>query len=43
VDNLNSYGLQLVHGLVSQLHSEVEITQDKGTTFTILLNEPQEA
>ena len=42
VDNLLSFGLQLVYGLTEQLQGNVTITQDKGTTFTILLNEPQE-
>ncbi|WP_396638535.1 histidine kinase dimerization/phosphoacceptor domain -containing protein [Maribacter sp. R77961] len=40
VDTLSSFGLQLVYGLTAQLDGEVTVTQDKGTTFTILLNEP---
>ncbi|WP_396638536.1 histidine kinase dimerization/phosphoacceptor domain -containing protein [Maribacter sp. R77961] len=43
LNNLSSFGLQLVFGLTEQLHGEVKITQDKGTTFTIILEEPQEA
>ena len=42
VYKLTSFGLQLVYGLTEQLHGEVKITQDKGTTFTILLEEPGE-
>ena len=42
IDNLSSFGLQLVYGLTQQLYGEVTITQDKGTTFTILLKEPSE-
>ena len=40
VDNLTSFGLQLVYGLTKQLHGEVTITQNKGTTFNIVLEEP---
>jgi len=40
VDTLPSFGLQLVYGLTSQLDGEVKITQNKGTIFTILLEEP---
>ncbi|WP_396638537.1 histidine kinase dimerization/phosphoacceptor domain -containing protein [Maribacter sp. R77961] len=42
VDNLSSFGLQLVYGLTEQLHGEVKITQDKGTTFNIILEAPKE-
>jgi len=40
VENLSSFGLQLVYGLTGQLHGEVRITQDNGTTFNIELEEP---
>ena len=43
VDKLSSFGLQLVYGLTEQLLGEIVITRDKGTTFTLLLKEPQEA
>jgi len=36
VDELSSFGLQLVYGLTAQLHGEVITTQDNGATFTIL-------
>lgn len=39
-ENLSSFGLQLVYGLTQQLHGEVIITQNKGTTFTVVLEEP---
>jgi len=40
IDNLSSFGLQLVYGLTQQLHGKVSITQNEGTTFNILLEEP---
>lgn len=40
VDKLSSFGLQLVYGLTAQLHGDVNITQNKGTTFNIVLEEP---
>ncbi|WP_203258462.1 histidine kinase dimerization/phosphoacceptor domain -containing protein [Hyunsoonleella ulvae] len=40
LENVTSYGLQLVHGLVSQLHGNIEITKDNGTRFNIILEEP---
>ena len=42
IDNLSSFGLQLVYGLVAQLLGEANIIQNNGTTFTIVLKEPQE-
>jgi len=36
VDNSSSFGLQLVYGLVEQLHGEISITGQKGTCFTII-------
>jgi len=43
VDELSSFGLQLVYGLTAQLHGEVITTQDNGATFTILLQAPKKA
>lgn len=40
MDKLSSFGLQLVYGLTEQLHGDVTITQDKDTTFKIVLEEP---
>jgi len=40
IDKLPSFGMQLVQGLVQQLQGEIQIIQDKGTTFDILLEEP---
>jgi len=42
VENLSSFGLQLVYGLTEQLHGEVKITRDNGTCFTITLEDPKE-
>jgi len=42
VEHSTSFGLQLVHGLVAQLHGDIEITRDNGTCFTITLEEPKE-
>jgi len=35
IDSPSSFGLQLVYGLVEQLHGEISITRQKGTCFTI--------
>lgn len=40
INNLNSFGIQLVHGLVDQLQGEIEITNQKGTLYTIVVEEP---
>ena len=40
MDNLTSFGLQLVNGLVDQLNGKIEISQHHGTTFDIFLEEP---
>jgi len=42
VKNLASFGLQLVYGLTEQLHGKVAITQNEGTMFNIVLEEPKE-
>lgn len=36
-DRLSSFGLKLVLGLTEQLKGKLKITQDKGTTFTIVI------
>jgi len=41
VNNLSSFGLQLVYELVEQLDGEITVTHDKGTTFTIMLEDPE--
>lgn len=41
VDNLLSFGLQLVYELIEQLDGEVKVTQDNGTMFTIMLEDSE--
>jgi len=36
----SSFGMQLVQGLVDQLHGKIDLLQDGGTTFKIYLQEP---
>ena len=43
LENLSTFGLQLVYGLTEQLHGEVNIVQDEGTTFNIVLEAPIDA
>lgn len=43
VETSNSFGLRLVHGLVAQLHGKIEVTQQQGTAYKILLEEPKAA
>ncbi|WP_299762538.1 tetratricopeptide repeat protein [uncultured Dokdonia sp.] len=40
LNNLSSFGMQLVQGLVEQLHGEIQINQEQGTTFTMHMEEP---
>lgn len=40
IDNLTSYGIQLVHGLVEQLNGKIKITTEAGTHYSIILREP---
>ena len=40
LDNLASFGMQLVQGLVEQLQGEIQINQQQGTTFTMYIEEP---
>ena len=37
---LSSFGMQLVQGLVEQLHGRIEVIQEKGAAFQIYLEEP---
>lgn len=41
MNTLTSYGLQLVQGLVAQLHGKMEIIQNQGTSFQITLETPE--
>ena len=40
VNKLSSFGMQLVQGLVGQLHGSMKIIQEQGVTFEIYLEEP---
>lgn len=40
LNNLSSFGMQLVQGLVEQLQGEIQINQQQGTTFTMHIKEP---
>jgi two-component sensor histidine kinase len=41
INNLKSYGLELVQGLVSQLNGTMEIIRQEGTSYHIMLEEPR--
>ena len=41
INNLKSYGLELVQGLVSQLNVTMEIIRQEGTSYHIMLEEPR--
>ena len=43
LENLSTFGLQLVYGLTEQLHGNINITRNKGTMFSILLKAPDKA
>jgi two-component sensor histidine kinase len=40
LDNLRSFGMQLVYGLVGQMNGEMKVLRDGGTGFDIYLEEP---
>ncbi len=43
IDKLKSFGMQLVKGLVDQLHGTIEISREKGTNYEIYVEEPKAA
>ncbi len=43
IEKLSSFGMQLVKGLVDQLHGTITITEIGGTGFEIYIQEPQAA
>ncbi|MFS4493462.1 histidine kinase dimerization/phosphoacceptor domain -containing protein [Maribacter sp. 2308TA10-17] len=43
IDKLTSFGMQLVKGLVDQLHGTIEISREKGTNYEIYVEEPKAA
>ncbi|WP_394972887.1 histidine kinase dimerization/phosphoacceptor domain -containing protein [uncultured Croceitalea sp.] len=43
IDKLKSFGMQLVKGLVDQLHGTIKISREEGTNYEIYVEEPKAA